>query len=80
MKTTTTFSSFLRTTEGRRWCPNDEFCQRLAAANIASLTALLRWARERYPREYKSYHFLSDGNGREIAQRLWATYLKWKER
>jgi hypothetical protein len=56
-----------------------EMYKRLVAANIKSETALLRWARERYPTEYKRYHFLSSGTGRELMLRLWAKFLEWAE-
>jgi hypothetical protein len=42
------------------------FCERLVAADVRTLDGLLRWTRERYPDDYKRYHFLSDGTGREI--------------
>jgi hypothetical protein len=56
-----------------------EVLSRLLSADIKSRTALLKWARERYPEDYKRYHFLSDLTGREIFMRLWADFLKWAE-
>jgi hypothetical protein len=44
------------------------------------LSALLRWTRERYPNEYRSYSIIAGGTGRECMERLWAEYLKWKEK
>ena len=72
------FSTFLRTTEGRWGSP--EMYERLLAADICSLPALLRWTRERYPEMYKNFHFMSECTGREAIQKLWAEYLKWDER
>ena len=75
---TKSFSTFLRTTEGRRWGSTMMY-ERLLAADIRSLPALLRWTRERYPEMYKNYHFMADCTGREAMQKLWAEYLEWSE-
>lgn len=74
-------SDFLRSPAFRTsgWKMPPEILSRLLAANIKSRMALLRWARERYPEDYKRYHFLSDLTGRELFMRLWADFSKWAE-
>jgi hypothetical protein len=76
-----TFNHFLNTKACReKWSSlQDPGFARLQQANIKSLTALLRWYRERHPRDYRGYSILTDGSGRERLQRLWADYLAWKE-
>jgi hypothetical protein len=74
-------SDFLRSPAFRNsgWKIPAEMLSRLLCADIKSRMALLRWARERYPTEYKRYHFLSGLNGREVMTKLWADFLRWAE-
>jgi hypothetical protein len=73
-----TFNDFLRS-GSCTWSMRPDFYQRLVAANIKSLPALLRWGRERLPAEYKTYSVFCEGNGRDRLQRLWADYMRWRE-
>jgi hypothetical protein len=75
------FYYFLHTETGRRWyAPAVYERLLLAAPTIKSRAALERWMRERYPEQYKAYHWSAGCTGREAVQKLWAEYLKWCER
>jgi hypothetical protein len=54
--------------------------QRMIAANLKSQAQLLRWHRERYPKQYKSYSLFYEGSGRDVVMQMWAKYLEWAER
>jgi hypothetical protein len=82
MMTTRTFSNFLRSASveeiGYHIPPN--MLSRLYTANIKSRDGYLKWMRERYPFEYKSYSIFDGKNGRQHAEEIWANFLRWSER
>jgi hypothetical protein len=73
-----TFSDFLHS-HACRWQFGDEVRARMAAADLKSLPALLKWARERYPDQYRDYHYWNECTGAEATRRLWADFLRWRE-
>ena len=73
-----TFSKFLRTAAVRKCfseAPN--MYSRMLDADIKSLSALLRWTRERYPTQYRLHSMILGARGTSLV--LWAQYLAWKE-
>jgi hypothetical protein len=77
-----TLSDYMNSLEGRQaWAHSSpEVWARLYRANIKSLSSLLRWSRENYPKQYRTYHFLADATGKETMELLWANFLGWKDR
>jgi hypothetical protein len=78
------FSAYLASAACRRdWVGgpygnrNEGLFGRMIRADIKSLPQLLRWARERYPEEYRQYHYWNECTGRDMTLRLWAKYLDW---
>jgi hypothetical protein len=72
---TRTFSNFMHsaTIDEISYDIPPDMLRRLRAASIKSRDGLLKWMRDRYPHEYKSYK-------REYAEKIWANFLRWQER
>jgi hypothetical protein len=78
----TTFMKFLQTDAGRK-AIDPEFLDRLTRANtkIDTLTALLKFARERWPDQFPADFRKDSGTafGREAMRKIWRDYLTWSE-
>jgi len=80
------FASFLQSQEAQTAC-GEELVARLApsASTIASLSSLLKWARERHPDQYPPQDWRQPlpmsaaPFGSTAVKGIWARYLVWKE-
>jgi hypothetical protein len=76
------FADFMAAADGycrSRWALVDEPTNRLRKARIETRAALLRWARENFPEQYRRYHYRHDVTGKEATERLWADFLRWRD-
>jgi hypothetical protein len=58
---------------------NGNLFGRMLRSDIETLPQLLKWARERYPEQYRNYDFWNECSGREQTLKLWAKYLAWRD-
>jgi len=83
-----TFAAFLRSPPGIAACGGTDLGARLThtdAAKIISLSALLRWAKERHPDQYPPQDWRSPlpastaPHGSMAMRAIWAKFLSWPE-
>ena len=77
------FRKFIET-EGRKLCDTEllDRITRPGAPAITTLTALLKFAKERWPDDNPSDYRKSDASAphsREAMRKLWGAYLEWTE-
>src|SRR5689334_2798852 len=81
-KTTMSFMKFLQTDAGKKTVDPD-FLDRLTRSGIKidTLTALLKFARERWPEHFPADFRKDPGTpfGREAMRKIWREYLAWSE-
>jgi hypothetical protein len=61
------------------WSFGGDSRERMIAADIQSLPQLLKWARERYPAEFRNFNWWNNCTGKEATEKLWAGFLRWRD-